>query len=233
MTGMFSTDIGGVVSVIGVTNGITAKPESLIMIGVSKLAGMSIVLRSGETGCQSTEWMSETSVVGRVVSGPGRSKALTLTTGSLVESLSTAFTFDLLFLSTMHKANIGETAYHPVVIHGDGIEKWSITSKVRLGQSACEMTEWVSETTVKCHPAHSVLSSRLVAVTSGPGVGSVLAMVSMDVGVVSMSGTANLLLPGSQQVTFFGSGIACMGTRSLCAWVRLRPRQRVGYQRAA
>ena len=184
-TKMFSADANIVVSVIGLTNANVKEPSSSIVLHVSKLTEMSSALRVGDTGCQHTHWVSTTSLQGRAVSGPQGTRAFTVTMGATAGSLSSAFTFYAGVVSSFKESNVGDAAQKPVLVHGGGLGKWSMSSNNRMGHTGCESTVWYSETTVHCRAARLVSGSQTVTVTSGPALGSASSMISMDIGIIT------------------------------------------------
>jgi hypothetical protein len=184
-TNMFSADVNFVITLFGAANAKLGEPSSSVKVGVSKLAEISSVLRVGDTGCHHTKWVSTSSLQGRAFSGPQGTRVLTVTMATVAGSLSSAFTFYAGLASAFKESNIGEPLQKPVLIHGLGLGKWSISSNNRMGHTGCESTVWHSETTVFCRATHSASSSKLVTVTSGPAAGSASSMISVDVGALT------------------------------------------------
>ena len=212
ITRALSTDVNLIVNSIQAANTITREAGRTISTAILKTVGMSMMQRTGGSGSQSTDWISETSIQS-VLSTQGckRSHTTVITMEARAGSLSNTITFDTAAISSMRQANAGERVQHAVIMHGSGVGTCSLTPVVRIGHTHCEETVWTSDTTVIAHPAHSISSSRLVMVTSGHGVGSTTGMVSVDTGVVSKSIVSNLVLPGGGSITVMGSGLAVHG----------------------
>merc|ERR1712162_50475 len=73
------------------------------------LVGMTAMVRSGQTGCEGTEWESETSV--RCLAGHGGqgTRRVTMTAGERSGSMSEAYSVDVGSMSTMRRDNSAGT----------------------------------------------------------------------------------------------------------------------------
>ena len=121
------------------------------------LVGMTAMVRSGQTGCEGTEWESETSVrclVGRSASATQR---VVMTGGERSGSMSEAYSVDALSVSMAGSSNVVDGGLvTSITVYGGGMgrEARMMTAMVRSGQTGCEGTEWESETSVRCLAGH-------------------------------------------------------------------------------
>merc|ERR1719199_86 len=65
------------------------------------LAALTAMVRSGQTGCEGTEWESETSVRCRMGSSSGGTRRVTMTAGGRSGSMSEAYSVDAGRMSVM------------------------------------------------------------------------------------------------------------------------------------
>jgi hypothetical protein len=173
-------------------------------LGHAALTGM---MRAGQTGCEGTEWESETSVRCLVGHGSRGTRRVTLTAGELSGSMTEALSVDVTGMSVMGRGNAAGTGSAWVTVHGGGLGLQAHTGLVRIGETGCEGTEWESETSVRCLPSSGARGTRRVVMTAGERSGSGSAMYSVDVGGMSVTGRPNGAGTGSASVTVHGSGL--------------------------
>ena len=165
-------------------------------------------MRHGSTGCESSVWYSDTSLVSlTVVHQGGGTRRVSVTAGHRVGSQSEVFTVDRVGASVAGRANIGQAKGMWVTVAGEGWRRYSMSEVARVGHTGCEGSRWMAETAVMCLASHSISGTRRVSVTSGVIVGSVTGMVSADVGVVSVLGASNVMLLGGEGMVVMGSGL--------------------------
>ena len=182
------------------------------------LVSFSALGRMGETGCEGTEWESESSVRCLVGHGSGETRRLTLTAGTLSGSMSEAISLDTGSLSVMRRANHGGSGTASVTVHGSGLGSAALTTLGRVGETGCEGTEWESETSVRCLVGHGARGTRRVVMTAGDGSGSMSGAYSFDMTGTSMMSRGNRAGTGSASVTVHGAGL---GLVSLTAMGRM------------
>jgi hypothetical protein len=182
------------------------------------LVSLTAMGRMGQTGCEGTEWESETSVRCLVGQGSRETRRLTLTSSALVGSMSEAYSLDARSLSLMRRSNHGSTGTASVTVHGSSLGSAALTAMGRMGQTGCEGTEWESETSVRCLVGHGARGTRRVAMTAGDRSRSMSEAYSFDVTVASMTSRGNRAGTGLASVTVHGSGL---GLVSLTAMGRM------------
>jgi len=173
-------------------------------LGYATLTG---IMRAGQTGCEGTEWESETSVRCLVGHGSRGTRRVTVTAGELSGSMTEALSVDVTGMSVMGRGNAGGTGSASVTVHGGGLGLLAYTALLRIGETGCEGTEWESETSVRCLTSSLVRGTRRVVMTAGERTGSGSGMYSVDVGGMSVTGRSNGAGTGSASVTVHGSGL--------------------------
>eukprot|EP00283_Hemiselmis_rufescens_P008191 CAMPEP_0173427680 /NCGR_PEP_ID=MMETSP1357-20121228/6824_1 /TAXON_ID=77926 /ORGANISM="Hemiselmis rufescens, Strain PCC563" /LENGTH=103 /DNA_ID=CAMNT_0014391565 /DNA_START=103 /DNA_END=411 /DNA_ORIENTATION=- len=99
--------------------------------------------------------------------------------------MTEAFSFNSPSLSSVTRRNAPGTGSASVTVHGASFGHSGYSAGVRVGFSACESSDWVSDTEVACRVALGVRGTRRVTVTAGSRVGSVSEAFSFDVGTIS------------------------------------------------
>ena len=116
-------------------------PESLSHLG-----------RLGDTGCESTSWMSVSAVSCKLTTKIGTTLQGWLTVGktSAVAMTSQAYSFDGGSMSIVMEQNRAGTGSMSISLHGANFAMLGVglTSMARAGHTGCEGTEWVSETSL-------------------------------------------------------------------------------------
>jgi hypothetical protein len=204
---------GVVVSAASVRNLMSTKHRSVTVDGAGLgLWSVSRGVRLGSTGCESSVWYSDTSLVSLTVAHQGGgTRRVSVTAGHRVGSQSEVFTVDGVGVSAGGRANIGGSGGVRVTVAGGGWRRYSMSEVARVGRTGCEGSRWISQTAVMCLASHSISGTRRVSVTSVIFVGSVTGMVSADVGVLSVLGASNVMLPGGEGMVVMGSGLGAYG----------------------
>ena len=144
--------------------------------------------REGHTGCEATEWESETSVRCMVTHGARGTRRLVMTVGEQGGgSVTQGWSADVGALSVMRGQNAAGTGSASVTVHGASMGLVTYTGRAREGHTGCEATEWESETSVRCMVTHGARGTRRLVMTVGEqGGGSVTQGWSADVGALSV-----------------------------------------------
>jgi hypothetical protein len=123
--------------------------------------------RAGHTGCEGTDWQSETSVRCRVAVGHLGSRRVVVTAGSQAGSISQAWSVDRDAISLLRSSNRAGTGSASVTVHGAGFGIVRHTAEGRAGHTGCEGTEWESETSVRCLASRGAFGTVRVVMTAG------------------------------------------------------------------
>ena len=108
------------------------------------------LLRMGDTACDATEWVSSEQVRCKVPSNIDRPEQVVLTLGPYCPSDYRAAceeTWVPIVLKTINAPTVGAAS---LTIDGLGFQTTDPTGHIYIGATACEASEWVSDTEVKC-----------------------------------------------------------------------------------
>ncbi|KAJ1471746.1 hypothetical protein T484DRAFT_1915855, partial [Baffinella frigidus] len=169
-------------------------------------SSLSSGFRVGQTACEDTSWESATSVRCRVVQGAFGTQRVALTVGARGGTVTEAVTYDAAHVSHIRKTNVAVTGSMSMTVHGMGFAASLHTMAMRIGGgTACEWTEWASETMVFCMMTPGVQGTRRVVVTVGERVGTVTEAWSLDAPMLSVTTRQNRAGTGSASITVHGS----------------------------
>ena len=207
---MYSVDAGSM-SVTRRSNRAGTGSASVTVHGSSLgLVAFTALGRVGQTGCEGTEWESETSV--RCLRGSGFSGTRTLlgSVAILLSSVSDVTSFDLAGLLTLAGRNGAFRVYN---LNPRGSEIVSVlgssfapssTLAARVGFTVCERTAWTSSTLVMCKsPAGTGILLR-VSLTLGEVPGSLTRAAAFESVVLSSVMPSNSLQ--RESVVIYGKG---------------------------
>ena len=163
--------------------------------------------REGQTGCEATEWESETSMRCMVGHGARGTRRVVMTVGERGGSVSQAWSIEAPGLSITRRGNRAGTGSTSVTVHGASMGLVSYTGRAREGQTGCEATEWESETSMRCMVGHGARGTRRVVMTVGERGGSVSQAWSLDLGWIGITRRGNRAGTGSTSVTVHGASM--------------------------
>ena len=141
-----------------------------------------------DTACEASEWWSETSVRSRTNHGVLGTLRVMLTAGERIGSVNEASKFEIPCPSITTRVNWAGTRSARVT----GQESIFVlttrnTEAIRIMYTACESTEWWSETSVRCRTSHGVrLGTHRVMMTTGERVGTVTEAWSIEIPSISI-----------------------------------------------
>ena len=175
---------------------------------------MTTKLRYGGTACDSTRWLSTTALLCTIPEGNGIMKSVTVSVHFLRTTLSRAFSYDRLVLEMayMQTSNMATSLNASnVIIIGDnfGADPLIASSMmVHVGGSACEMSRWISTTSVFCKQTNGVGSTYQIVLTSRFRITSLSNALSFDNPSLSyQSSHTNSYSNSSLLLSIAGSGI--------------------------
>ena len=145
--------------------------------------------------------------VGQGVQGTRRA---VVTAGERSGSVTEAWSTDGAGLSKVQNVNIAKIGIVSMTVHGNSL--WSLTwytGNVREDQTACEGTEWVSETSIMCRMAqsHSAVGTMRVIATLGENLKSVSQAFSFDPAFMTSIESINYCTICSVLMTVLGNGL--------------------------
>jgi hypothetical protein len=155
------------------------------------VAEYSAALAVGRTHCEATFWISASNALCKVSSGVGSTALLAITSGATQGRTDTeAYSYlsprpfiQSTAITIRWKYNHPATGSTPITIQAVFLGLFSVTHDLRAGASHCEVSLWVSDTSVTGFVASGVGGTKLVAVTSGQRGGSATVALSYDVPV--------------------------------------------------
>ena len=202
-------DVAGISEVVGVNVAAVGGGASVTVHGSSMgKTGYTGRGREGGTGCEGTEWVSDSAVRCRVGEGAGGTRRAVVTAGGRGGSVTDAWSTDVAGMSVKGGVNVVGVGGASVTVHGWSMGKTGYTGRVREGGTGCEGTEWVCDSSLRCMVSEGRGGSRRAVITGGVGrAGSLTHAWSVDLG--SLSGgcsRCNVAVVPPSFVTVFGSG---------------------------
>ena len=171
------------------------------------MAALTAMGRSGPTACESTRWVSQTSLRCMTGGAAQGTRTAVVTAGGRGGSISMALSMDGMMISIVRRSNTAGTGSASVTVHGSGLGMAALTSRGRLGQTGCEGSRWESETSLRCLAGRGARGTHTALVTAEGQAGSATAVYSADAGTVSSGKRYNMGSTGSASVTVHGSGL--------------------------
>ena len=160
-------DVGELSGVTGTNRAGTGSASVTVAGAGLDLAAYTTRMRVRETGCEATEWESETSVRCMVGHGARGTRRVVMTAGARLSSVSQAFSLDAAVLSLMRRSNRGGSGSASLTVHGANMGHVGCSGVSREGHTRCEATEWESETSVRCMVGHGARGTRRIGLTAG------------------------------------------------------------------
>ncbi|KAJ1489679.1 hypothetical protein T484DRAFT_1779488, partial [Baffinella frigidus] len=171
----------------------------------------SVAVRVGYTACENSMWISMTSVACLMAAGGGQTRsmdgavAVTVGNGQVSRPVTGYFSYDAASLSTVKRSNqrtypaatlsiagsnflttdaSSKAAQATLSIVGSKFPTTDTSSKAAQGSTACEASDWISDTMLWCKHAQSTHSTQRVILTAGWRPGTVTEALSLDVPLV-------------------------------------------------
>ena len=171
--------------------------------------------RVGQTGCEGTEWESETSVRCLVGHGARGTRRVVMTAGERGREHDARVLGGRGEHERDAASNRAGTGSASVTVHGAGLGLVAFTALGRVGQTGCEGTEWESETSVRCLVGHGARGTRRVMMTAGERGREHDARVLGGRGSMSVMRRSNRAGTGSASVTVHGSSLGLVAFTAL------------------
>ena len=209
VTDAWSVDGAGMSVVVGI-NVVGAGGASMTVHGGSMggRAGYTLRAREGQTGCEATEWVSDSSVRCMVGQSLGGSRRGVVTAGMQSGSVTDAWSVDGAGMSVVVGINVVGAGGASMTVHGGSMGgRAGYTLRAREGQTGCEATEWVSDSSVRCMVGQSLGGSRRGVVTAGMQSGSVTDAWSVDGAGMSVVVGINVVGAGGASMTVHGGSM--------------------------
>lgn len=168
--------------------------------------------RMGGSGCESTRWTSDSSLRCQAASGIGSGYSAVVTVADRRKAtVSNLFSYDIPSgIRIAPGSNTPATGGSSMSIVGANFSPMSVTSRARLGGSACQASIWVSDSSLLCKSIAFGSQSSLynaLAVTIGVQVGGSLTRAwSYDAITLVSASTSNCAITGRCITTITGVG---------------------------
>jgi hypothetical protein len=189
---------------------VAARPASWMTIEAHDLLNLDISgqLRVHSTAMESSKWISDTCVIGLHPAGISVSYGLKVTAGAMCGSITQAVSFDSTrAMYLMPVSNTAITPVHIVTFQWSGTVYTDVSQRGRLGQTACENTAWLSDSSLLCRPSCGLQSSHKTLVTAGLLQTTRTEVFSIDVGVLIVAMPSNYASIGATFMTVQGSNM--------------------------
>ena len=166
---------------------------SVIPSNVATSAGISLTLSGdnfgmadttpsatlGSSGCLTTAWSTDSSVLCLPASGTGHALLGALSVGSVVGTRSNGFTYDAPVLTKGRSTNVAMSQLSSVTLTGMSFGSGDSTVSATLGSVVCGTASWTTGTTVRCFAGMSVGGTVQFLMVSGMA-GTATGLLSFD-----------------------------------------------------
>ena len=182
------------------------------------LTSYTVAGEAGHTECEQTSWQSDSAVSCSLGQGTMGTRRATISAGVRLGTVSESVSADMTAASFAWIYNGASTGAVAVSMHGADMAPFVFSPSARLGHSACEQTDWSSDTCVLCSATQAMGRSGRTVATVGERVSSSSEAFSAMTGAVSLSLPSNSAATGSRAVTVYGMGL---GLESVSLFMRL------------
>jgi len=175
---------------------------------------MSGVMKVGETECTRTTWTSDTTLACQISSFVNdRPLNINYKVSHFEAQLSGAFSTDPPKLSGISRSNGPPSIEtHPTVLFGKNFGSQTQSPSGRFGFSACQSTNWVSDTSLSARHIPAIAAAVDIIVSVSRVLGTMTQVLSLDVPVISSTGWANVPATGRSYLTMAGVNLGFMAT---------------------
>ena len=154
---------------------------SAIHLFIASVAQHSISARTAFSSCESTEWVTSTSIVCKLPAGRAETRAWVITSGIIMRSGSRAISFDAPEVSCITQGNLQTGARDvSIFLHNTGGTSQRYSLQPRVSPSACESTIWLSGTSVLARKSAGTGKTLGISLTVGCAVGSLTEAFTVD-----------------------------------------------------
>ena len=190
------------------------------------LVGMTAMVRSGQTGCESTYWISASSLLCLSAAISRASLSVIITSGFTKASLSVGFSTDFVsvFRAYPRFLDTSSTANESTTIVGAGFGTKDVSLMARFGNTGCESTNWLSDSSLEGMIADGLAPKPVLVVTSAHSLGSVTD--SLEYGMPDITAVSPTNIPFTSRsgdhtvlVSIFGSALDALTGGTMAARV--------------
>jgi hypothetical protein len=191
-------------------------------------------VRLSSTTLASSQWVSDSTVICKVVAGQGRSLRASLTSGNSISSASDVFSFDAVYISLNQTRPVNSLVSHSGHLEIQRLGQYILTIQGRNmgirdsslapqhGSTSCEYTAWIADSSIFCRATTGTQGSTAVMVTLGASTGSSTSIVTYDspslMGTLNRSHVSIVLSHYEQQLNMPNSSLICNATSNCSAF---------------
>ena len=141
-----------------------------IIIGTVSDFGYTDRARLGATACEATAWVEDTTVLCKIAAGHAATLRVAVTAGVVAGTSTQMMSYDVPAVSSIKSTLYNRAPFsdESFTVSGISFATRSYTPAARLGASAAEASDWVSDTSLTCKLTSAFRSSLSVAVTAEP-----------------------------------------------------------------
>ena len=131
-------------------------PQMLTLYGLAfGIFDNSPLARVGLTACESSKWTSQSSLLCRISSGMATNDHITVTVGMVHSTISRVLIYDSPVISSAFAQNCAPSDPIQTTVFGLNFGKASLSNKLRIGGTPCDISLWISDTAMLCKPGSS------------------------------------------------------------------------------
>jgi hypothetical protein len=218
-SGVISYDSPAALSSFSISNFPGLGHEPILLHGINfDVSATSVNVRAGVSSCETTTWMSESSVFCNAARGIGRSLQMVLTAGQNAGSTSQALSYDFAelkkYVKYANRPSLSEAVY--IEFLPAHLER-GYTPETRVGPTASQNTYWQTQTHMVCKTAAGVGMKLGVVLTAGEQTHSLTNLFTFDAATLFGAPQVNLPAAGLNELELsgqsFGAGVNSISAR--------------------
>ena len=173
----------------------------------------------GSSSCTTTVWTADTAMVCVLAAGLGGGLNVSVYVEGQVDLLTNIFTYDIPVVIRTDPSNMPSSSSEEVAITiiGSGFGAEDFGALAAVGDSACENSQWISDTALMCVAAVGNGGSMRAVVTVGEQLGTITEVLSYDKPLIELGSSAvlNLAPAEATSITVHGKSFALGFSESL------------------
>ena len=186
----------------------------------------SVRLRVSFSAMESTLWLSDTCTQGRHPVGVASTRTTVLTAGLQSGSITDVVSYDSTLIRNFNgTSNVPANSAQVVTVHGRNLMLSDESHATRFGNTACESSDWLSDTSLYCKTTVGLFGSQKTSVTAGASVSTATMLGTYDnAGIVYVKASTQEIaqnippVPQNQSISLagynFGGYDVCSALRS-------------------
>ena len=192
-----------------VTNAPSIGSTSITVFGAGFAAsGLSNSIRVGFTSVSSSKWRSSSAVLGKVASGYGSTSSALVSVAMLTRAMNSSLSWNTPLITSAAHAALALSGSASVTIMGRHFVLSGPSSSARVGNTACLVSSWNSESSVSCKAAANTYMPYIYVAVSAVSVHRSAVQVTFSVPSISVVNQLNKPTTGAVSVSVFGSNYA-------------------------